>query len=101
MKPEQILELDAVVHTPIRLAILSILTGVESADFTFLKKTINTTDGNLSTHLSKLEEAGYITITKSFKGKRPLTTCSISETGRKAFLLYINQLEQIIKMQKS
>jgi DNA-binding MarR family transcriptional regulator len=89
-------ELDPLIHSRIRLSILSILIAVKEADFIYLKKTTGTTDGNLSTHLSKLEEAGYIRIIKSFIGKKPRTVCSMTATGRNAFNDYIKTLEKFI-----
>lgn len=101
MRHDKILQLDAVIHAPTRLAILSILIGVESSTFAYLKESTNTSDGNLSTHLTKLEAAGYITIEKSFVGKKPQTTCAVTGAGRVAFTNYLAQLEAILKMQKS
>ncbi len=100
MPPEKLAELDPVIHSRTRLAVLSILISVDEASFTYLKETIGTTDGNLSVSLSKLEEAGYISIKKSFKGKKPLTTCNISEKGRKAFSDYVKTLETYIDFNK-
>jgi len=100
MKHEQILKLDPLIHAPIRLAILSILITAENANFTFLKEAIGTTDGNLSTHLTKLEERGYINIKKTFKGKKPQTMCTITDKGKVAFQSYLAQLERIVEMQK-
>lgn len=100
MNHEQILQLDPIIHAPTRLAILSILVTVENSNFKFLKDSIGTTDGNLSTHLTKLETNHYITIQKSFIGKKPQTICAISKKGRKAFDKYLEQLEQIVHMQK-
>jgi len=100
MSHEQILKLDPLIHVPARLAILSILIMVETANFTFLKESIGTTDGNLSTHLTKLETNGFITIKKAFKGKKPQTTCAITNKGRTAFTRYLDQLEQIIRTKK-
>ncbi len=100
MPPEMFAQLDPVIHSRIRLAILSILISVKQASFSYLKETIDTTDGNLSANLSKLEEAGYISIKKSFKEKKPLTTCSISEKGRKAFSDYLKALETYIGAKK-
>lgn len=97
MPPEKFAELDSLIHSRLRLAVLSILISVEEAEFNYLKKTTDTTDGNLSANLSKLEEAGYIKIKKTFRGKKPLTTCSISEKGRKAFSDYLKALETYIK----
>jgi DNA-binding MarR family transcriptional regulator len=82
------LEINRIVHEPARLKILSYLTLVESADFTFLVSRIGLTMGNLSAHISKLEGAGYINVIKEFKDKRPRTLISISESGREAFETY-------------
>jgi DNA-binding MarR family transcriptional regulator len=71
--------------------------SVESAEFTFLKEKTNSTAGNLSVQLDKLSEAGYINIEKSFKGKKPLTTCKITKKGIKAFEEYVNALKQYIR----
>ena len=101
MSQEQILDIDPMIHAPIRLAVLSILITVQNANFSFLKNAVNTTDGNLSTHLTKLEEAGYIYIEKMFKNKKPQTVYSMTDHGRDAFNKYIDNLERIIKMQKS
>jgi DNA-binding HxlR family transcriptional regulator len=100
MPPEKFAQLDPVIHSRIRLAVLSILISVREASFNYLKETIGTTDGNLSASLSKLEEAGYISIKKSFKGKKPLTTCSIREKGRTAFSKYMKALETYIGFKK-
>jgi DNA-binding MarR family transcriptional regulator len=90
-------ELDPLLHSQLRLGIISILMSVESAEFTFLKEKTNSTAGNLSVQLDKLSEAGYINIEKSFKGKKPLTTCKITKKGIKAFEEYVNALKQYIK----
>ncbi|HEX9974965.1 MAG TPA: transcriptional regulator [bacterium] len=100
MKHDAILQLNPIIHAPTRLAILSILINAEDANFTFIKESTGTTDGNLSTHLTKLEESGYISIEKSFKDKKPQTTCAITKAGRKAFEKYLEQLEQIVQMQR-
>jgi len=101
MCPERILDLDPLVHAPVRLAVLSILAGVKDADFVFLRESVGATDGNLSTHLAKLEQAGYIRIKKAFAGKKPHTTCGITAKGRKAFIAYLEQLERIVEGQGS
>lgn len=75
---------------------MSLLISVESAEFTFLKEKTESTAGNLSVQLDKLDKAGYIKITKSFKGKRPLTTCAITQTGVKAFESYVENLKNYI-----
>ena len=90
-------ELDPLLHSQLRLAVMSLLISMESAEFMFLKEKTNATAGNLSVQLDKLSEAGYITIEKSFKGKRPLTTCRISRKGIKAFEEYVNTLKGYIK----
>ena len=100
MAHDEILNLDPVIHSPNRLAILSILISVKNAKFTYLKDVIGMKDGSLSIHLSKLETESYITIRKSFEGKKPQTTCAITEKGRKAFHAYLDQMERIVKKQK-
>lgn len=100
MEHERILNLDPVIHAPVRLAVLSILATVENANFIFLRESTGATDGNLSTHLSKLEEAGFIEIQKTYRGKKPQTLCSITEKGRDALLRYIDDLDQIVRGQK-
>ena len=89
-------KLDPVIHSRIRLSILSVLISVKEADFAYLKDATGTTDGNLSTHLSKLEESGYIEIKKSFKGKKPHTSCVITDIGRSAFSNYVETLKEFI-----
>jgi DNA-binding MarR family transcriptional regulator len=88
--------LDPLLHSQLRLAIMSILISVESAEFTFLKEKTESTAGNLSVQLDKLDKADYIKITKSFKGKRPLTTCSITQKGIKSFERYVENLKKYI-----
>lgn len=75
---------------------MSLLVSLESAEFTFLKEKTNSTAGNLSVQLDKLSEAEYITVIKSFKGKKPLTTCKITPKGLKAFEEYVNNLKAYI-----
>ncbi|MBL7839918.1 MAG: transcriptional regulator [Cyclobacteriaceae bacterium] len=89
-------DLDPLLHSQLRLGVMSLLMSVESAEFTFLKEKTNSTAGNLSVQLDKLSEAGYITIEKTFKGKKPLTTCKITKHGLKAFEEYVNTLKQYI-----
>lgn len=90
-------ELDPLLHSQLRLAIISLLMSVDSAEFTFLKEKTNATAGNLSVQLDKLSEAGYISVEKSFKGKKPLTTCRITKNGVKAFEEYVNNLKDYIR----
>jgi DNA-binding MarR family transcriptional regulator len=89
-------ELDRLVHEPARLLILTILSPVASADFLFLQRETGLTKGNLSAHLSKLEEAGYIKVEKTFKGKLPLTVCKLTATGKKALAQYRQQLQEFM-----
>lgn len=90
-------DLDPLLHSQLRLAVMSLLLTVDSAEFTFIKEKTNSTAGNLSIQLDKLSEAGYLKITKSFKGKKPVTTCSITKTGIKAFEEYVSALKNYIQ----
>ena len=92
----QVAELDRLVHEPARLSILTLLFMLDSADFLYLQHETGLTRGNLSSHLSKLEEAGYIHIEKTYRGKVPLTLCSLTEKGKDAFELYRKQLKQFV-----
>jgi DNA-binding transcriptional ArsR family regulator len=89
--------LDPLLHSQLRLAIISILISLEEAEFSFLKEKTNASSGNISVQIEKLQEANYIKIEKSFKGKYPLTKCSITKEGIKAFEDYIIALQQYIK----
>ena len=100
MNPEPFLQLDRVIHEKGRLAIMSMLAATPELSFTEMRNTLNMTDGNLTTHIRTLQEAGYLSITKAFQNNRPLTTCSLTPAGRKAFNGYINLLEQIIRQTK-
>lgn len=90
-------ELDPLFLSELRLAIMSILISVEEADFVFLKEKTNATAGNLSVQIDKLQQAGYIDVEKTFKGKRPQTLCKITEKGVAAFESYIEALKSYIK----
>ncbi|MDH5543094.1 MAG: transcriptional regulator [Nitrospinota bacterium] len=90
-------KINELIHSRIRLAIMSVLINLEEADFTFLKQKVNTTDGNLSIHLSKLENAGYISVNKIFEDKKPRSLYRITKKGRDDFEAYIEHLEEIIK----
>ena len=83
-------------HSQLRLAVMSLLISVESADFTFIREKTNSTAGNLSVQIDKLSQAGYISVEKSFKGKKPLTTCRITKHGLQAFENYVDALRQYI-----
>ena len=89
-------KLDPLLHSELRLAVMSILAGVEDADFTYLKKQTGATSGNLSVQLDKLSAAGYITVEKGFKGKVPCTTCKITPAGLDAFEKYVNALKEYL-----
>ena len=89
-------KLDPLLHSELRLAVLSILAGVESADFTYLKKQTGATSGNLSVQLDKLSAAGYITVEKGFKGKMPCTTCTVTPAGLDAFGQYVTALQEYL-----
>jgi DNA-binding transcriptional ArsR family regulator len=89
-------ELDRLIHEPARLLIVTILSTVASADFLFLQRETGLTKGNLSAHLSKLEEAGYVKIEKTFKGKLPLTVCSLTPVGQNALMQYRRQMQDFI-----
>jgi DNA-binding transcriptional ArsR family regulator len=90
-------ELDSLLHQPERLSIVSVLAAVPSLTFTELRDTLEMTDGNLSVHLSKLEKGAYVCIDKKFVGKRPQTTCRLSDAGREALAKYLDHLEAIVK----
>lgn len=89
-------EIDRLIHEPARLSVMALLYVVDSADFIFLKNQTGLTWGNLSAHLSKLEEAGYIEVEKSFMGKRPNTELRLTTAGRQAFKAYRSRLQQLL-----
>lgn len=89
-------ELDPILHSQLRLAIISLLIGLEEAEFVFLKEKINTSAGNLSLQLDKISNAGYISITKKFKGKYPVTVVKITPKGVKAFEKYVQAIKEYI-----
>jgi DNA-binding MarR family transcriptional regulator len=92
-----LVEVDRLIHEPSRGIILAVLTAVDSADFLYLQRETHLTKGNLSVHLSKLEEAGLIQIEKTYRGKVPLTLCKITPKGQEAFEKYVNQLKSFIE----
>lgn len=91
-------ELNPLLHSQLRLAIMSILMSVEEADFVYLKEKTESTAGNLSVQLDKLSSAGYISIKKGMSGKRPRTSCSVTGEGRKAFEEYVNALRTYLNL---
>jgi len=90
-------QLNDIIHSRIRLAIISVLITVDEAEFIFLKEKVKTTDGNLSVHLRKLEEAEYIDVRKEFIGRKPVSSYSLTKKGRTAFEAYVQSLENLIK----
>lgn len=90
--------LDPLLHSELRLAVMSVLLGVESADFVYIRTQTGATSGNLSVQLDKLQQAGYIEIEKGFNGKMPRTTCRITPSGREAFANYVEHLREYIKL---
>ena len=101
MNPEPFLQLDRVIHEKGRLAIMSMLAASPELSFTELRDALAMTDGNLTTHIRTLQQEGYVAVAKSFQNRRPLTTCSLTAVGRKAFTEYINLLEQIVWQTKA
>ncbi len=91
-------ELDPLLHSQLRLAIMSILMNVEEADFVYLKEKTESTAGNLSVQLDKLSTAGYIAVEKGMSGKRPRTMCSVTADGRKAFEDYVETLKTYLNL---
>jgi DNA-binding transcriptional ArsR family regulator len=90
--------LDRDIHEPARLVIVATLYAVEEADFLFLQRETELTKGNLSSHLTKLEQAGYVEIEKTFRGKIPLTICRLSKAGREAFQRYRATMKKALKV---
>ena len=93
MKP-----LDPLLHSQLRLAVMSLLMNLDEADFVYIKLQTQATAGNLSVQLDKLAEAGYITIEKGFAGKKPRTTCRVTEKGKEAFAVYVDALRDYLKL---
>ena len=90
--------LDPILHSELRLAVMSLLLGVEEADFTYIKEQTNATAGNLSVQIDKLSTAGYIEVEKKFEDKRPCTTCRITQKGVEAFDNYVETLKEYVKL---
>jgi DNA-binding MarR family transcriptional regulator len=95
-EPHPLASIDQVIHAPARLMVLTYLYVVESVDYVFLMRVTGLTWGNLASHLSRLEEAGYITISKAFKGKKPHSTISLTAQGRTAFKEYKRSMQQVL-----
>ena len=90
--------LDPILHSELRLAVMSLLIGVDEADFVYIKEQTGATAGNLSVQIDKLSSAGYIEVEKKFVGKRPCTTCRITQQGLKAFEDYVESLKDYLKL---
>ncbi len=86
-------DLDPILHSQLRLAVMSLLISLKEAEFTFIREKTNATAGNLSVQINKLKEAGYIDVTKQFKDNYPLTLCKVSKKGMEAFEAYVNALK--------
>jgi DNA-binding transcriptional ArsR family regulator len=93
---QDLANIDKLIHEPSRLAIVSILNEVQEADFRFLQRETGFTKGNLSSHLAKLEAAGYVQIDKSFRGRKPLTVCSLTDRGRTAYRAYLKTMRDFV-----
>ncbi|MDO8997869.1 transcriptional regulator [Sediminibacterium sp.] len=91
-------ELDPILHSQLRLAIMSLLISVKEAEFTFIREKTNATAGNLSVQVQKLKDAGYIEVNKQFKDNYPQTTCKVTPIGLKAFEDYVKALQQYLKV---
>lgn len=91
-------DLDPILHSQLRLSIVSLLVGLEEAEFVYLKEKTNTSAGNLSLQLDKLQKAGYVSIKKGFKGKYPVTTCKLTAKGLKAFERYVTTIKSYIHL---
>ncbi len=91
-------ELDPLLHSQLRLAVMSILMNVDEADFVYLKDKTDATAGNLSVQLDKLSSAGYISMEKGFMGKKPRTVCRVTDKGRKAFEAYVAALREYLHL---
>lgn len=91
-------DLNPLLHSQLRLAVMSILMNVEEADFVYLRQQTESTAGNLSVQLDKLSTAGYIAVEKSFVGKKPRTVCRVTDMGRSAFLEYVEDLKQYLNL---
>jgi DNA-binding MarR family transcriptional regulator len=100
VNPEPFLQLDRVIHEKGRLAIMSMLAASPELSFTELRDALAMTDGNLTSHMRTLQEAGYVSVSKSYQDNRPLTTCSLTAAGKKAFTAYINLLEQVVQQNR-
>ena len=93
----QIADIDEVIHGRVRLGIMAYLSGADTADFNELKTRLQVTDGNLSVHLRKLEDAGFVEVLKSFQGRRPLTRARLTDAGRQAFVDDLDAMARLVE----
>jgi DNA-binding MarR family transcriptional regulator len=100
VNPDPFLKLDRVIHEKGRMAIMALLGANAELSFTEIRDALNMTDGNLSVHIRTLQETGYVAVTKTFRERKPLTTCALTAAGRKAFAQYIELLDQIVRQNK-
>ena len=101
MNTKPIQQLDRVIHEKGRMAIMSMLAAAPELSFTDMRDTLEMTDGNLTTHIRTLQQAGYVAVSKSYKKNRPLTTCALTIDGHQAFGEYVGLLEIIVKQAKA
>ena len=101
MNPELFLQLNRVIHEKGRLAIMSTLAAAPELSFTELRDLLDMTDGNLTTHIRALQQEGFVSVAKSYQNNRPLTSCSLTVAGRKAFAQYIDLLDRIVRQSKA
>ena len=101
MNAKPIQQLDRVIHEKRRMAIMSMLAAAPELSFTDMRDTLEMTDGNLTTHIRTLQQAGYVAVSKSYQKNRPLTTCALTKAGRQAFDEYVALLERIVRQAKT
>ena len=101
MNPDLFPQLNRVIHEKGRLAIMSALAAAPELTFTELRDLLDMTDGNLTTHIRTLQQEGFVSVAKSYQNNRPLTSCTLTAAGRKAFAQYIDLLDQIVRQSKS
>jgi len=100
VNPKPFLQIDRVIHEKGRLPIMSLLAATPELSFTELRDALKMTDGNLSVHIKTLQEAGFVSVTKSYQNQRSLTTCALTASGRRAFANYIDLLEEIVRQSR-
>ena len=94
-------QIDEVIHGRVRLGMMAYLASAQSAEFNTLKARLQVTDGNLATHMRKLEDAGYVRVEKGFSGRKPLTTVHVTETGREAFVRYLDAIGKLVHEERA